>query len=151
MLRVPALCLVGCVGCAGLILSNDSPSFEARLPPAKTEPAALEIRKLAEPLFGPIQPRPEVPSSADDANSPLRDVRLTGVVIGPDLRIAIFAVSGADSLVLSEGDPSGGQSVRQTSSLDKSGELLPSADEVATAKAALANRCAVIAARLMKG
>jgi hypothetical protein len=98
MIRVPALCLVGCVGCAGLILSNDSPSFEARLPPAK------EIRKLADPLFGPIQPRPEVPSSADDATSPLRDVRLTGVVIGPDLRIAIFAVSGADSLVLSEGE-----------------------------------------------
>jgi hypothetical protein len=104
MIRLPALCLVGCVGCAGLILSNDSPSFEARLPSAKTEPAAPEIRKLADPLFGPIQPHPEVPSSADDANSPLRDVRLTGVVIGPDLRIAIFAVSGADSLVLSEGE-----------------------------------------------
>jgi hypothetical protein len=74
------------------------------LPPAKTEPTAPEIRKLADPLFGPVQPRPEVPSSADDANSPLRDVRLTGVVIGPDLRIAIFAVSGADSLVLSEGE-----------------------------------------------
>jgi hypothetical protein len=103
MIRLPALCLVGCVGCAGLILSNDSPSFEARLPPAKTEPAAPEIRKLADPLFSPIKPRPEVPSSADDANSPLRDVRLTGVVIGPDLRIAIFAVSGTNPLVLSEG------------------------------------------------
>ena len=87
MIRLPALCLAGCVVCAGLILSNDSPSFEARLPLAKTEPAA-----------------PEIPSSADDANSPLRDVRLTGVVIGPDLRIAIFAVSGTNPLVLSEGE-----------------------------------------------
>jgi hypothetical protein len=104
MVRLLALCLAGCVVCAGLILSNDSPSFEARLPPAKTEPAAPEIRKLADPLFSPIQPRPEVPSSADDANSPLRDVRLTGVVIGPDLRIAIFAVSGTNPLVLSEGE-----------------------------------------------
>src|SRR6516162_52919 len=77
MIRLPALCLAGCVVCAGLIPSNDSPSFEARLP---------------------------VPSSADDANSPLRDVRLTGVVIGPDLRIAIFAVSGTNPLVLSEGE-----------------------------------------------
>jgi hypothetical protein len=77
MIRLPALCLAGCVACAGLIPSNDSPSFEARLP---------------------------VPSSADDANSQLRDVRLTGVVIGPDLRIAIFAVSGTNPLVLSEGD-----------------------------------------------
>jgi hypothetical protein len=104
MIRLPALCLAGCVVCAGLILSNDSPSFEARLPPAKTEPAAPEIRKLADPLFSPIQPHPEVPSSAGDAKSPLRDVRLTGVVIGPDLRIAIFAVSGTNSLVLSEGE-----------------------------------------------
>jgi len=71
--------------CAGLILSSDSPSFEARLPPAKTA-------------------APEIPSSADDANSPLRDVRLTGVVIGPDLRVAIFAVTGANPLVLSEGE-----------------------------------------------
>jgi hypothetical protein len=87
MIRLPALYLAGCVVCAGLILSNDSPSFEVRLPAAKTEPAALEI-----------------PPSADDANSPLRDVRLTGVVIAPDLRIAIFAVSGSNSLVLSEGE-----------------------------------------------
>ena len=81
MIRLPAFCLAGCVVCAGLILSNDDrPSFEARLPLAKTEPAAPEIRKLADPLFSPIKPRPEVPSSADDANSPLRDVRLTGMV-----------------------------------------------------------------------
>jgi hypothetical protein len=78
MIRLPALCLAGCVVCAGLIPSNDSPSFE--------------------------EPRPEVPSSAGDAKSPLRDVRLTGVVIGPDLRIALFAMSGTNSLVLSEGE-----------------------------------------------
>ena len=77
MIRLPALCLAGCVVGASLIPSNDSPSFEARL---------------------------SVPSSADDANSPLRDARLTGVVIGPDLRIAIFAVSGTNPLVLSEGE-----------------------------------------------
>jgi hypothetical protein len=34
----------------------------------------------------------------------LRDVRLTGVVIGPDLRMAIFAVTGTHSRVLSEGE-----------------------------------------------
>jgi hypothetical protein len=103
MTRLAALWLAGCVTCVGLILSNDSPSFEARLPPAKTEPAVQEIRKLAAPLSSPIQPRPEVPSADDDAKSPLRDVRLTGVVTGPDLRVAIFA-SGTDSLVLSEGE-----------------------------------------------
>ena len=100
MIRLPAFVLVGCVVCAGLIpielgsVSSHRPLSEARLPPAEAEPAAPEIRKLAE----------ETPSSANDADSPLRDVRLTGVVIGPDLRMAIFAVTGTNSRVLSEGE-----------------------------------------------
>jgi hypothetical protein len=100
MIRLPALILVGCVVCAGLIpiefgsVSNHRPLSEARLPPAEAEPAAPEIRKLAK----------ETPSSADDADSALRDVRLTGVVIGPDLRMAIFAVTGTNSRALSEGE-----------------------------------------------
>jgi hypothetical protein len=104
MIRLRALCLAGCAVCTGLIFSNDSPSVEARLPPAKTEPAALAIRKLGDPPSSSVQSSPEVPPSADGADSPLRDVRLTGVVIGPDLRIAIFAVTGTNPLVLSEGD-----------------------------------------------
>src|ERR1700730_9591220 len=100
MIRLPAFILVGCVVCAGLIpiefgsVSSHRPLPEARLPPAEAEPAAPEIRKLAK----------ETPSSANDADSPLRDVRLTGVVIGPDLRMAIFAVTGTNSRVLSEGE-----------------------------------------------
>src|ERR1700747_3287197 len=100
MIRLPAFILVGCVVCAGLIpiefgsVSSHRPLPEARLPPAEVEPAAPEIRKLAK----------ETPSSANDADSPLRDVRLTGVVIGPDLRMAIFAVTGTNSRVLSEGE-----------------------------------------------
>ena len=103
MIRLPAYILVACLVCAGLILiefvsiSGHRPSPAARLPPA-------EIRKLADPLFSPTQRRPETVSSANDADSPLRDVRLTGVVIGPDLRIAIFAVTGTNSRVLSEGE-----------------------------------------------
>src|SRR5215813_10814573 len=100
MIRLPAFILVGCVVCAALIpiefgsVSSHRPLPEARLPPAEDEPAAPEIRKLAK----------ETPSSANDADSPLRDVRLTGVVIGPDLRMAIFAVTGTNSRVLSEGE-----------------------------------------------
>jgi hypothetical protein len=48
--------------------------------------------------------RSKRPSSANDADSPLRDVRLTGTIIAPDLRIAIFAVTSASPLVLSEGE-----------------------------------------------
>jgi len=104
MIRLPACILVGCVVRAELIpieigsVSSHRPlpeaRPEARLPPADVEPAAPEIRKLAK----------ETPSSANDADSPLRDVRLTGVVIGPDLRMAIFAVTGTNSRVLSEGE-----------------------------------------------
>src|ERR1700757_174809 len=100
MIRLSAFILVGCVVCAGLIpigfgsVSSHRPLPEARLPPAEAEPAAPEIRKFAK----------ETPSSANDADSPLHDVRLTGVVIGPDLRVAIFAVAGTNSRVLSEGE-----------------------------------------------
>lgn len=110
MIRLRALILAGCVVCAGLVLiefgsiSNHRPSSGARLPPAEIEPAAPETRKLADALLSPKQRHPGTPSSANDADSQLRDVRLTGVVIGPDLRIAIFAVTGASPLMLSEGD-----------------------------------------------
>ena len=106
MIRLIALCLAGCVVCAGLVLIEFGSardlrtSFEARLLPAQTKP----VRKLADPPFSPTQRLSEASSSADDADSSLRDVRLTGVVIGPDRRIAIFAVTGANPLLLSEGD-----------------------------------------------
>jgi hypothetical protein len=107
---LPAFILVGCMVCAWLILTefgpiiSHHPSPGARLPPAEIKSAALEIQKLADPLFDPKLRRPETASSADDADSPLRDVRLTGVVIGPDLCIAIFAVAGTSLHVLSEGE-----------------------------------------------
>jgi hypothetical protein len=94
MIHLLALILAACAVCAGLILIEFS----------SIEPPGPEIRKLADALFSPKQRRLETPSSADDADSPLRDVRLTGIVTGPDLRIAIFAVTGAGPLVLSEGE-----------------------------------------------
>jgi len=109
MIGLPAFILVGGVVCAWLILTefgsitSHRPSPGARLPTEEIKPAAPEIRKLADPLFNPTL-RPETASSANDADSPLRDVRLTGVVIGPDLRVAIFAVAGTNSRVLSEGE-----------------------------------------------
>ena len=94
VIRLLALILAACVVCAGLILVEFS----------SNEPVGPEIRKLADALFSPKQRRLETPSSANDADSPLRDVRLTGIIIGSDLRIAIFAVTGARPLVLSEGE-----------------------------------------------
>ena len=110
MTRLAALCLVGCAVCAGLIViefastGNVDPSFEARLSPAETPSAPPEIRKSADQLFSSTQSRPEAPSSADDADSALRDVRLTGIVIEADRRIAIFAVTGGKPLAMAEGE-----------------------------------------------
>jgi hypothetical protein len=110
MVRSPASVLAGCVVGAGLILvefgsiSDQRPSSGARFPPAEIESAAPEIRNRADILSSPEQRPPETSSSANEADSLLRDVRLTGVVTGPDLRIAIFAVTGANALVLSEGE-----------------------------------------------
>jgi len=110
MVRPPALILAGCAVGAALIfvefgsISDHRPSSGARLPPTEIESAAPEIQNHADVLFSPEQRPPETPSSANEADSLLRDVRLTGVVTGPDLRIAIFAVTGANALVLSEGE-----------------------------------------------
>jgi hypothetical protein len=110
MIGLPAFILIGCVVCAWLIviefgsIASHRPSPGARVPPAQIKPAAPEIPKLADPLFNAPLRRPENASSANDADPPLRDVRLTGVVIGPDLGIAIFAVAGTNSRVLSEGE-----------------------------------------------
>jgi hypothetical protein len=110
MIRLPAFILVGCLVCAGLILiefgsiTSYRPPPGPRLPAMETEPAAPEMRKPAEPPVNPTQHPPKTASSANDSASALRDVRLTGVVIGPDLRIAIFAMSGTNARVLSQGE-----------------------------------------------
>jgi hypothetical protein len=109
-MRLRAFILAGCLACAGLILiafgssSSHRPSPAGRPPPAEIKPTAPEIRKLADQPFRPTERRPETAPLANDAQSQLRDVRLTGVVIGGDSRIAVFAVTGTSSRVLSEGE-----------------------------------------------
>ena len=109
MIRSPALLFAGCVGSIGLILvgpgstSSNSPSFE-RSSPATEIRAGEQGREIAEPLYGPTQ-RPSEAASSGNAGDPRPpDVRLSGIVIEPDRRIAIFAVNGTKSVVLSEGE-----------------------------------------------
>jgi hypothetical protein len=109
MIRLPALLLAGCVVSAGLILvgrgssSIDSPLFERSLPATEIKSGA-EVRGIAEPLPGPTQRSPQAASSDNAGDPRLPDVRLTGIVIEPDRHIAIFAVNGTKSVVLSEGE-----------------------------------------------
>ncbi len=58
--------------------------------------------------------------------------------------------SNAYVLLTPHGNPSGGQSVRQTSSLDKSRELLlPCPDDIVTAKAAQERLASIAAGRML--
>ena len=107
MTRLPALFLAGCVVSIALFLvgrgftSRDSTSFE-RSPP--TTETGAQAREIPEPGPTPTQRPPEAASSVSAGGFRPSDVRLSGIVIEPDRRIAIFIVKGAKSVVLSEGE-----------------------------------------------
>ena len=109
MIRLPALLFAGCVVFAGLILvgpsstSSDSPLFE-RIPPATEIKTEAQAREITEPLPSPTQRAPDAAASDNDGDLQRRDVRLSGIVIEPGRRIAIFAVNATKSVVLSEGE-----------------------------------------------
>ena len=76
----------------------------APLPPAEVRPSASEAPPPSDPLLD-LRRRPPKPTSSDNATDRrLPDVRLTGIVIEPDRRIAMFTVTGTRPLVLSEGE-----------------------------------------------
>jgi hypothetical protein len=117
---LPALLLMGCVMFGSVILleldsaGSDGPAAEQApsgtdiklgLPrPQEMKAADLITTALAAPLFSPTRRPPETADAPDAADTGLSNVRLTGIVIGPDRRIAIFAVTGGKPLVLAEGD-----------------------------------------------
>jgi len=110
MFRLPALLLAGCVVSTGLILvgrgftGSDNALIE-RSSPATDIRTGAQAREIAEPWLGPTQHPPDAVSRDNVGDEPrLPDVRLTGIVIEPDRRIAIFAVNGTKSVALSAGE-----------------------------------------------
>jgi hypothetical protein len=77
---------------------DGGPSKQPSLPPP-IEPLVTTI--LARPLFSPERRPPEGPRSA---GADLKDKRFAGIVIEPYRRLAIFAVTGAKPLTVTEGD-----------------------------------------------
>jgi hypothetical protein len=73
------------------------------LRPAEANIEALVAATLARPLFSPTR-RPAGKSDDTGSTAGLGDSRLTGIVTLPHHGIAIFAVPGANPLVVSEGD-----------------------------------------------
>jgi hypothetical protein len=116
--RLSALCLAGSVLLAVALpfefRSHLSTTAEAGKPFPKPddthaiqndrpEISQLTATILARPLFSPTRRPPEAPGT-DHSEAPLSDMRLTGILITPDQRLAIFAPAGGKSLVRSEGD-----------------------------------------------
>ncbi len=118
---VLVLLLAGCALAAAIItaemarapdrddpVSMASPPPEAAPPTTRPEPPGryneLSAAILARPLFNNTRRPPPRGGDNATADSGLADTRLTGIVVGPSHRIAIFAPLGAKALVVSEGE-----------------------------------------------
>ena len=115
-----SLLVLGCVAFGGLIVAelyadpgealsitavgsrrDDAP---AALP---TQPVRLDdllATSLARPLFSPTRRPPASAPGEAAGDTDLAGNRLAGIVIEPDRRLAIFAVTGAKALTLTEGE-----------------------------------------------
>jgi len=116
--RLTALCLAGSVLLAVALpfefRSNLSTTTEPEKPVPKSDatpavqndrPAISQLTAtiLARPLFSPTRRPPEA-EVTDHSETLLSDMRLTGILITPDQRLAIFAPAGGKPLVRSEGE-----------------------------------------------
>jgi hypothetical protein len=116
--RLSAMCLAGSVLIAVALpfefRSNPSATAEPGKPSPKSEEAPavqndrpainqLTAAILARPLFSPTRRPPEA-AATGHSETPLSDMRLTGILITPDQHLAIFAPAGGKPLVRAEGD-----------------------------------------------
>ena len=88
-------------------LTAEIPGRPNAAPPAMHRPPSERIDELlamalARPLFSSTRRPPQ--SAVNDGGGDFADTRLTGIVTEPGRHIAIFAVNGAKSLRLTEGE-----------------------------------------------
>jgi hypothetical protein len=117
--RVVVLLLAGCALFGSVIfaeLTSEDAGASARAPIAmQSEPASppraqgphideLLATIVGRPLFSPTRQPAGRATSDQPIDLDLAEVRLTGIVMDPDRRIAIFAVPGAKPMVRSEGE-----------------------------------------------
>src|ERR1700731_2455576 len=65
---------------------------------------ALVQTTLAQPLFSPTRSPPHQPTGDRSSGPQLPNLRLSGIVIEPEHRLAIFAVPGSKPLARAEGE-----------------------------------------------
>src|SRR5438270_253194 len=105
------LLLAGCVIFGAAIVfelgpaESEAPVIAAAEPRVQPPPVdELVATAAARPLFSPTR-RPVERASPSSASEPdMSDIRLTGIVVGPDRHLAIFAVAGAKPVVRAEGE-----------------------------------------------
>ena len=127
---VLVLLLAGCALAAAIITAEmartpdrDDPVSIASPPPEPAPPSTrpeppgryneLLATILARPLFSNTRRPPPRGGDNATADSGLADTRLTGIVVVPGHRIAIFAPLGAKALVVSEGETVSGWRVER--------------------------------------
>jgi hypothetical protein len=130
------LLLAGCLALGAIIFSELEPAGPDEIAtikaaakpdadhavrrPQNPQPDELLAITLARPLFSSTRRPPQ--SATDDAagDKDLADKRLTGIVTEPGHRIAIFAVTGAKPLILTEGETVSGWRIESITPLEVS-------------------------------
>lgn len=136
-LLLPML-LAGCLVFAAVLVVEVEPTparskIATPPPPAPSASAGLPLRRgtgsrydalsataLARPLFSSTRRPPPRGSTDGAADLGLADTRLTGIVIEPGRRIAIFAPAGAKLMTVSEGETVGGWRIESITPIEVS-------------------------------
>jgi hypothetical protein len=87
-------------------LATAEPRAQAVAPRRAQAPAVEELvaTAAARPLFSATRRPAEKAAPTSSGDSELSDIRLTGIVMEPDRRRAIYAVAGAKQVVRAEGE-----------------------------------------------
>jgi len=106
--------LVGCVLGGAILLLEPSAANEAAItellargdivPATRPELRARVAELLATARDRPLFSATRRPTQQAEGSSELADTRLTGIIVEPDRRLAIFAVSDAKPVALTEGE-----------------------------------------------
>jgi hypothetical protein len=86
----------------------------------RADPKQLISAILARPLFSPTRRPPQTASNPISSNFDLGGARLTGIIVAPGERLAIFDIKGSKPVVLSEGETVGGWRVDSIASSEVS-------------------------------
>jgi hypothetical protein len=88
------------------VVVPSAPRAEAPAVPAPQRPMINQLVQttLSQPLFSPTRRPPDTEVVSRESDTEVTNMRLTGIVLDPHLRLAIFAVPGSKPLARAEGE-----------------------------------------------